>query len=368
MRQRCFRRWFFHTSANVGVSLIAPFQRWVLRALVALVVALATFVSGSSCFAADPHYAYFRIGNASDIETKFQGGFALIGGGKDLDAAFQWMCEHSGGGDFLIVRARGTDAYNPYVQGVCHLNSVATLVIPDRAAAADPFVIKTIHSAEAIFIAGGDQADYINFWMGTPVQQALNDAIARNVPIGGTSAGLAVQGEFVYSSQGDAPDGPALTSSEVLSNPFNPRVTIVRQFLNIPLLKSVITDTHFSARDRMGRTLVFMARILQDGLSTQVRDIAVDERTAVLLEPDGRGSVVGAGYAYFLQAAKKPETCEPATPLTFRGVAATSLHAGEHFDVRSWSSTEGTSYTLSVESGTLHSTLRSGAVYTNPHN
>ena len=56
------------------------------------------------------------------------------------------------------------------------------------------------------FIAGGDQANYINFWMGTPVQTAMNDAIRRSVPIGGTSAGLAVMGEYLYTAQGDKPD------------------------------------------------------------------------------------------------------------------------------------------------------------------
>ena len=62
-----------------------------------------------------------------------------------------------------------------------------------------------------MFIAGGDQANYINFWMGTPVQSALNDAIARGVPIGGTSAGLAVLGEWAYSAQGDKPDDADLS-------------------------------------------------------------------------------------------------------------------------------------------------------------
>ena len=57
-------------------------------------------------------------------------------------------------------------------------------MIPDRAAASDPFVAAAIRKASAVFIAGGDQANYINFWMGTPVQQALNDAIARNIPMG----------------------------------------------------------------------------------------------------------------------------------------------------------------------------------------
>jgi cyanophycinase len=157
----------------------------------------------SPSLAAGPHYRYFRAGSPTDIQTKTQGGFALLGGGKDLDSAFQWMCERSYGGDFLVLRASGDDAYNPYIQGLCHVNSVSTMVIPDREAAVDPFVATTIRRAEAVFIAGGDQANYINFWMGTPVQQTLNEAIARNIPIGGTSAGLAVQGEYVYSAQGD---------------------------------------------------------------------------------------------------------------------------------------------------------------------
>ena len=316
-------------------------------------------------FAASPHYKYFRTGNSMDVQTKTQGGFALLGGGDDLDRAFKWMCERSGGGDFLILRASGDDDYNPYIQGLCKVNSVATLILPDRAAAEDPFAAAAIRNAEAVFIAGGDQANYINFWMGTPVQQALNAAIARNVPIGGTSAGLAVLGEFVYSAQGDAPDGPALTSPEVLSNPFSPRVTTVHQFLDNPLLKEVITDTHFSARDRLGRTLVFMARILQDGKARHIRDIAVDERTGVLLEPGGMATVIGAGSAYFLQATQNPEICKANTPLTFRGVAVRSLRADERFNVLQWSSSEGTSYTLSVESGAIHSTLPGGAVYTN---
>jgi cyanophycinase len=324
---------------------------------------LHVLLTVSPLFAGDPAYRYFRSGSPTDVPTKTQGGFALMGGGKDLDAAFRWMCERSGGGDFLVLRATGDDAYNPYIQSLCHINSVSTLIIPDRTAAADPFVAKAIRHAAAVFIAGGDQANYINFWMGTPVQEALNDAIIRKVPIGGTSAGLAVQGEFVYSAQGDAPDGPDLKSPETLSNPFNPRVTIVQRFLSNPLLKATIIDTHFAARDRMGRTLVFMARILQDRLASRVREMAVDERTSVLLELDGTATVVGAGSAYFLQASQLPEICKPNTPLTFRGAMVHSLRAGEKFDVPQWSSSEGTSYSLTVESGVIHSTLPDGAVY-----
>ncbi len=314
--------------------------------------------------AAEHPYQYFRAGNPNDAQTKTQAGFALMGGGDDLDEAFRWMCERAGGGDFIVLRASGDEDYNPYIQGLCKLNSVATLILKSREAAKDPFVANAIRHAEAVFIAGGDQAHYINWWMDTPVQQALNEAIERGVPIGGTSAGLAVQGEFVYSAQGDAPDDKDLNSPQTLANPFHPRVTIVHAFLKNPLLRNVITDTHFAARDRMGRTLVFMARILQDGRAQEVRDIAVDERTSVLLEPDGQAVVVGAGHAYFLQSTQRPEVCKAGTPLTFRSIAARSLGAGQHFDVGRWSSSEGTAYTLVVEGGVVRSTLPDGSAYT----
>ena len=138
----------------------------------------------------------------------------------------------------------------------------------------------------------------------------------------------------------------------------------MRKFLDIPLLKEVITDTHFSARDRLGRTLMFMARILQDGSAHRVRDIAVDEGAGVLLGPGGMAMVVGVGSAYFLQATERPETCKANTLLTFRGVTVRSLRADERFNVLQWSSREGASYTLSVESGVIHSTLPGGALYT----
>jgi len=61
--------------------------------------------------------SYYRVGNAADAAgVMLKGGVVLMGGSTDVDAAFQWMCGLAGHGDFLIVRASGTDAYNPYVQ------------------------------------------------------------------------------------------------------------------------------------------------------------------------------------------------------------------------------------------------------------
>lgn len=76
-------------------------------------------------------YQYFRIGNQNDaINVQTTPGTVLMGGAVFVDDAFKWMCSLSGNGDFLILRARGIDADNAYIQQLCpNNNSVATLII-----------------------------------------------------------------------------------------------------------------------------------------------------------------------------------------------------------------------------------------------
>jgi cyanophycinase len=223
-------------------------------------------------------FSYFRVGNSNDVTTSTTPGTVLMGGGTDVDAAFQWMCARSGNGDFLVVRATGTDAYNPYIQQLCpNENSVATLIIPTRATANDPFVISTIQNAEALWIAGGEQSNYINFWKGTPVETELNALIARDAAIGGTSAGMNVLTQFVYS---------ALASQEVTS--------------------SQIGDPHFVTRDRMGRDLAFLCRIYLNGWSNTPRDIAIDEKTALLIDSTANATLVGSTHRLLHASPRRP--------------------------------------------------------------
>lgn len=340
---------------RLGLGLVGP-------VLVCLAPVLNAQASGATA------YRYVRVGNAADALATPRPGYALMGGGSDLDEAFRWLCDRSGGGDFLVLRATGDDEYNSYVQGLCKLNSVATLVIPSRAAAADPFVARAIRHASALFISGGDQANYINFWQGTPVQEALNDAVRRGVPIGGTSAGLAVMGEYAYTAQGDKPDDPNLDSKTALANPFGSRITLNRNFLAIPILKGTITDTHFAKRNRLGRLLVFLARLTEPdgkpapGPGLRIRGIGIEEGAAVLVEQDGRAAVVGRGGTYFVESKGMVEVLEPGKPLTFHDVDVQKVLPGHSFNLKSWQG-EAVGYTLSVEAGAIHSTQPGGGIY-----
>jgi len=327
-----------------------------------LLVALIFLLANSRLCASD--YQYFRTGGDHDVTTKPVAGYALMGGGSDLDEAFRFLCDKSAGGDFLVVRAAGDDDYNPYVNSLCKMNSVATLIIPSRDAANDPKVADIIQHAEVVFIAGGDQARYINWWQHTPVEDALNAHIAAGKPMGGTSAGLAVLGQFIYSAQGDAPNDPNLSSADVLRDPYMSRVTVRRNFLKIDLLRDTLTDTHFAKRDRLGRSLVFLARIVQDGWSTNPREIAIDEKSAVLVDSNGEARVIGPGMgAYFMQVQTKPSVCHAQDPLTFENIAVYHAPGDAHFNLNTWTGSGGVSYSLSVEEGVVNSTQPNGRAY-----
>lgn len=306
-------------------------------------------------------YTYFRIGNQNDVTPTTTAGTVLMGGGTDVDAAFQWMCQRSGNGDFLVIRATGTDAYNPYIQQLCpNENSVATLIIPNLAAANDPQVASIIQHAEALFIAGGDQADYINFWQGTPVQSALQNLINQSVPIGGTSAGMNVLTQFIYVGAGSK----TVTSSMALADPYNKYIAFGANFVSIAPLVGWIDDPHFVTRDRMGRDVAFMCRVYNIGWAVAPRDIAVDEQTALLVETNGAVTLVGNSNAYFLKAPGSPQVCQPGTPVTYQNIAVYRITPSTGtFNVLTWTGSGGTAYSVSANAGVMSSTQPGGSLY-----
>jgi len=305
-----------------------------------------------------PAYRYFLTGSAKDILTKARPGFALIGGGTDVDEVNRWFVSKAAGGDLVVLRAAGDAAYNPYFYKLGPLNSVQTLVIPSSDAAQNEFVAAKINQAEAIFIAGGDQWNYVRLWNQSPVGDALRAAIVRGIPLAGTSAGLAILGAYIFTAENDT-----VTSKEALLNPYNEHVKVAAGFLHISTLRDTITDSHFKARDRMGRTLVFLARMLQDFHLHEARAIAVDERTAALLEPDGKLLVAGQGHVYFLRARTPAALCRAGAPLTMSAVDVHCAGPGNGFDTATWTGTGGASYVLSVTAGIVTSSLPTGSIY-----
>jgi cyanophycinase-like exopeptidase len=139
------------------------------------------------------------------------------------------------------------------------------------------------------------------------VQTALDDAAARGVPIGGTSAGSNVLSQLTYSAE----DTSGAVSSDVLANPYSSEISLDKNFLSVPslsrsqpvaaqaalpYLENTIVDPHFFERDRMGRTVTFLARLVEDPQWTPpsapggptplsgTMDIGIDQSTALLID------------------------------------------------------------------------------------
>lgn len=258
------------------------------------------------------------VGDTSDIKTNTQSGIVIMGGGTDVDAAFQWMINRSGGGDVVILRASGTDAYNAYINGLGKVNSVETLKIDSRKLADNDRVAEIVRNAEMLFIAGGDQSDYVGYWKDTKVMRAINYLLTeKKVPVGGTSAGAAILGNYYFGAERGSVD-----SDEALLNPYNTKIVLGNgDFLKSSYLSNIITDQHFSQRNREGRLATFLARIMKDH-GKAINAIAVDERTAVCIDDLGQAAVIGANKAYFVKSdlSKQPENISSSVPLTWNNM------------------------------------------------
>ncbi len=283
-----------------------------MKTLVALLIVLVQNFTGASG-QIRPAESIGIVGDTTDVVVTTEGGFVLAGGSTDVDEAFRWMISRSAGGDFVVIRASGSTGYNDYVYGLGNVNSVETLLIDSREKAMKKDVGERIRAAEALFIAGGDQWRYFDYWTDSEVSEAIRFLIhEKKVPVGGTSAGCAVMSGIVF----DARNGTAY-SDRALTNPFDSTVSISRSFIEVPFLKNTIADQHYTQRNRLGRHVVFMARMFKDLNVDQARGIGVDEKTAICIDASGEVRVFGQNKVYLLRATRPPTWCEPGKNLAW---------------------------------------------------
>ena len=273
---------------------------------------------------AQSYISYFT-GDTSDVTPTSAGGTVLMGGATENDNALRWFLQRANGGDVVVIRASGSNGYNNYLYsslGVS-VNSVQSIVTPDLASANDPYVAQQVRNAEALWMAGGDQWNYVSFWKDGPVGDAIRYLInEKKVVIGGTSAGMAVLGEAYFSAQNGT-----VTSAAALANPYTSKVSIgYGDFLHCRYLENLVADTHYDNPDRRGRQVAFLARLSTDH-GTRFRGIACEEYTAVCVDTAGNARVFGGypqdqDYAFFLQITCEtpflPETCIQNAPLDWR--------------------------------------------------
>ncbi|MBN2365674.1 MAG: T9SS C-terminal target domain-containing protein, partial [Calditrichaeota bacterium] len=202
------------------------------------------------------------------------------------------------------------------------------LQIPDRTTANDSATYRTLITARGIFIEGGDQWPYVNYWKGSLVEDAIHYVFQHGGVIGGTSAGLAVLGEFVFDAQYGS-----LYPEQAAYNPYHYRVSITDDFLEI--LPDVFTDSHFHTRARMARLVPMMARRIQDHGDDNIMGIGLDDNTAFCILPDRTGTAYGEGTVTILHKSPGSQiSAEAGTPVVFTDIVYNQLIHGAVFDIQ----------------------------------
>jgi cyanophycinase len=318
-----------------------------------------------------PH-AYPAVGEYRATQSALHGpGLILEGGGSDIDAVWRWAhATISGGskkrfGNVVVLRASGTDDYDPYVAPLGPFASVRTIVIAHCATAAQiDSAARYVGGADLLFFSGGDQADYAA-WKGSALIAAVRRVWTRGGVEGGTSAGLAIQGEVAYDSVAadrlhPNDDAYEVRTPDALRDPFEPEISFTANMFAWPPLHGIITDTHFARRDRFGRLVAFLARTERArGLRTGTfYGLGIDERSALVVDARGTATLLeysGNGYstrgAYLIRLDRVKQSA-PGRPLIATVCVLPVGRSGARLDLVAKRG-HGKRYTVAIDGGRI---------------
>ncbi len=299
-----------------------------------------------------------RLGAKDSITKSPKRSYFLLGGGSEIDEVFIEYLKALDGGDLLILSAKDDPLdYNDYLVDLAKknsipLNSVTTVLIHSRRGSQDPRLIKLISESEGIFFSGGDQWKYIERIKDTQAHAEILKKLNSGIPFGGTSAGLAILGDVIFTAQNGS-----VSSDEISNNPHDQRITLMNSLFNIPILKNILTDTHFVVRNRMGRLISFLANAY-DAKNINLRGLGIDEGSALIVNPDGFSRVYGDGAAYLLTPTTIPNLEN--NQLNWKKIGVHRWFTNTSFSLIDLKAPD---YFFNIENGKILSTQENGQVY-----
>ena len=217
-----------------------------------------------------------------------KGSLVIAGGGPLPKSVSEQFVRLAGGKDgrLVVVPTAGTRADDPDEHAAIlepwkQLNfaSVVLMHTRDRKVADSDEFLMPLREATAVWFTGGLQSRIAEAYVGTALEEELQQVLLRGGVIGGTSAGAATQSRVMIAS----------------GNP----VPVMKQ--GFDLLPGAIVDQHFLQRNRKPRLL----RAVAD--NPGLFGIGIDEETAVVVR--GRSmQVLGEAKVTVIQGAgaKRP--------------------------------------------------------------
>jgi cyanophycinase len=184
-----------------------------------------------------------------------------------------------------------------------------------REQAADPSYVDRLGAATGIFMTGGNQLKLSAIVNGTPFGEAIKDAHARGVTVGGTSAGASFQSSHMVAFG---------------SGGTTPKQRMTQLAAGLGLVDGCVIDQHFTQRNRYGRLLMSVAQ------SPNLLGIGIDEDTAAVITDRHVLDVIGRGAVTIIDGQHVVSNAHQATrtrPLMISGARLHVLPEGSRFDL-----------------------------------
>lgn len=218
-------------------------------------------------------------------------------------------------GPELLVEFKGNGAKNTVYYNLSH----------DQAM--QPGSDKILDGAGGIWFSGGDQALLTAALLGTPIHKRMLAMYDEGAVIGGTSAGAAVQSEFMITGNEKRTKGEEGTWEVIWADD-------VLHTEGFGFVKKAVIDQHFITRRRHNRLI---AVVLQN---PTLVGIGIEESTAVLVRPDGKYEVIGEGQVIVYDARRAKTFRSPDGHLGGHGLTMHVLLPGDVYDLDSGRVTE----------------------------
>lgn len=225
------------------------------------------------------------------MSEKVKGDLIIIGGAEDKEnkkEILKKVCEFIDKDKDIILVATVATEYPKEtllkykkVFASLEVKNIEGLNIENRKDSLEEENIEMIKKSSLIFFTGGDQLRITSLIGGTPINEAIKEAIERGCIIVGTSAGASVMSDTMIVNGNDDE---------------SPRKSGLKMAPGLGFVKGIMIDQHFAQRGRVGRLLTGIAQ------NPEVLGIGIDEDTAIVVKDDGRAEVVGSGAVYFLDA------------------------------------------------------------------
>jgi cyanophycinase len=256
-----------------------------------------------------------------------QGSLVIVGGGGMPDVVLGRFVRLAGGASARIVvmpMASGVpdeaarDAAADFARaGATNCRAMRL----DRAQAdADP-AVRALAGVRGVFFSGGDQSRLAAALVGTRVAARLHALHREGAVIGGTSAGAAIMSAVMLTGEERGRPEGARDFAVIRKGS-----VVVAEGLGF--VTNAVIDQHFVARRRQNR--LFAAVLERPALL----GAGIDERTALVVGPDGSWEALGDGVVTVVDARRAAVAADRRGNLSAVGVALHLLADGMRFDPR----------------------------------